>query len=157
MVSQGKIRRIRRGLFDIPRKHRLLGELSPDPMEVARSVMEGSHARWQASGAYAANLLGLSEQVPAKVVILTDGLAQTISLGKQQVIFRRTSPRNLIGAESRAGLIFQALRHLGKEGVKERHVSHLQKQMDSKTKSALKSIVLYMPIWMQPIIEEIAG
>ena len=97
MVSQGKIRRIRRGLFDIPRKHRLLGELSPDPMEVARSVMEGSHARWQASGAYAANLLGLSEQVPAKVVILTDGLAQTISLGKQQVIFRRTSPRNLIG------------------------------------------------------------
>jgi hypothetical protein len=37
--------------------------------------------RLQPSGAYAANLLGLSEQVPAKVVFLTDRASRVIATG----------------------------------------------------------------------------
>jgi hypothetical protein len=37
------------------------------------------------SGAYAANLLGLSEQVPAKVVFLTDGATRAARIGSTTI------------------------------------------------------------------------
>src|SRR6266404_4579621 len=67
LVKAGKIRRIRRGLYDLPRQHPIIGQTAPDIMATVRALMDGSHAQWQFSGAYAANALGLSDQVPAKI------------------------------------------------------------------------------------------
>jgi ABC-type transport system involved in cytochrome c biogenesis ATPase subunit len=53
--------------------------------------MDGSHAQWQFTGAYAANALGLSDQVPAKVIILTDGVPRRVALGKLVLVFRRAA------------------------------------------------------------------
>ena len=75
------------------------------------------------SGAYAANLLGLSEQVPARMVIHTDGVPRRVSLGKLTLTFRRAAPRNLVGAGRPAGLVIQALRHLRKDGLDEARLS----------------------------------
>ena len=49
--------------------------------------------------------LGLSDQVPAKIVILTDGVPRRVSLGKLTLVFRRAAPRNLFGrvAKRRTG------------------------------------------------------
>lgn len=112
LAKAGKIRRIRRGLYDLPRQHPIIGQTAPDIMATVRTLMDGSHAQWQFSGAYAANALGLSEQVPAKFVILTDGVPRRVPLGKLVLDFRRVTPRNLIGAGRRAGLVIQALRYL---------------------------------------------
>jgi len=73
LTRAGEIRRIRRGLYDLPREHPIIGQVAPYPMAAVRALMEGSRAQWQVSGAYAANLLGLSEQVPAKIVISRTG------------------------------------------------------------------------------------
>ena len=68
LVQKGIIRRLARGLYDYPRQHSKLGLLAPDPDTVAMALASRDAIRLQASAAYAANLLGLSEQVPAKVV-----------------------------------------------------------------------------------------
>src|SRR5665213_1231210 len=112
LVKTGKIRRIRRGLYDLPRQHPIVGQTAPDIMATVRALMDGSHAQWQFTGAYAANALGLSAQVPAKIVILSDGVPRRVPLGKLVLDFRRVTPRNLIGAGRRAGLVIQALRYL---------------------------------------------
>ena len=104
LVKAGKLRRIRQGLYDLPREHPIIGQTAPDVEGTVRALMHGSHAQWQFSGAYAANTLGLTEQVPSKIVILTDGVPRHVPLGKLTLIFRRTAPRNLLGAGRSAGM-----------------------------------------------------
>jgi Family of unknown function (DUF6088) len=72
------IRRIRRGLYDSPKVNPDLGgTLSPDIDQTARALARRHRWTIVPEGAWAANLLGLSTQVPAKIVYLSDGPNQT--------------------------------------------------------------------------------
>lgn len=63
LTKRGELRRIRRGYYDRPKDHPLLGKTSPDPMALVTSMMAASGARWQVSGANAANLLRVRLQI----------------------------------------------------------------------------------------------
>ncbi len=118
--------------------------------------MDGSGAQWQASGAYAANLLGLSDQVPAKIVILTDGVPRRVLLGKLTLVFRRAAPRNLLGAGKPAGLVIQAIRYLRKDGLSPAMIDRLRKQLNADTKADLRTLGPDVAAWMQPVVRQIA-
>ena len=62
LAKSGKLKRIRRGFYDRPRFHPVIGQSSSSSMDVARVILESRHAPWQVSGSAAVNLLGLSEQ-----------------------------------------------------------------------------------------------
>jgi len=68
LAKFGTIRRLARGLYDYPEKHTTLGYLPPNYERIAQALAGRDSLKIQPSGAYAANLLGLSEQVPAKIV-----------------------------------------------------------------------------------------
>lgn len=155
LVKAGKIRRIRRGLYDLPRAHPITGQTAPNIMATVQALMDGSHAQWQFTGAYAANALGLSEQVPAKIIILTDGVPRNVSLGKLTLVFRRAAPRNLLGVGQRAGLVIQALRYLKGSADMPKHVDKLRKTLDVDTKKSLASLTPELVAWMRPIAQEI--
>jgi len=155
LVQAGKIRRIRRGLYHLPRPHPIVGQTGPDIMATVRALMEGSHAQWQFTGAYAANALGLSDQVPAKIVILTDGIPRKVALGKLTLAFRRAAPRNLLGAGRRAGLVIQALRYLKGSPEMEKHTARLRRDLDMGTKKDLAALTSKLPAWMQPLAQKI--
>jgi hypothetical protein len=156
LVKAGKIRRIRRGLYDLPRSHPITGQTAPDIMATVRALMDGSHAQWQFTGAYAANALGLSDQVPSKIIIQTDGVPRRVSLGKLTLVFRRVAPRNLLGAGQRAGLVIQALRYLHTSPEMPRHIARLKKTLDADTKKDLASLTTKLPAWMRPLAQQIA-
>ena len=59
----------------------------------------------------------MSEQVPAKIVFLTDGPSRTVRVGDQQIRLRQTTPRAMGPAGRSSGLVIQALRHLGQQHV----------------------------------------
>jgi predicted transcriptional regulator of viral defense system len=155
LTKRGDLRRIRRGFYDRPRPHPLLGQTAPDPMDLVRGVMKDSGAQWQVSGAYAANLLHLSEQVPAKILILTDGVSRKIPLGKLTLDFRRAAPRHLLGAGKPAGLVIQAIRHLGPTGMTPAVIASLRRQLDPSTKADLLDLAPKLAAWMQPIVQQI--
>jgi Family of unknown function (DUF6088) len=155
LVKTGTIRRIRRGLYDLPRQHPIIGQTAPDIMATVRTLMDNSHAQWQFTGAYAANALGLSDQVPAKIVIQTDGVPRRVSLGKLMLLFRRVAPRNLFGAGRQAGLVIQAIRHLRNDPDISNHIARLKKRLDAKTKADLKSLIPKTPVWMHPLLQQI--
>ena len=155
LTRRGDLRRIRRGFYDRPRPHPLLGQTAPDPMELVRGVMKDSGAQWQVSGAYAANLLHLSEQVPAKILILTDGLPRKILLGKLTLDFRRAAPRHLLGAGKPAGLVIQAIRHIRATGMTPTVIARLRRQLDPATKADLVDYAPKLAAWMQPIVQQI--
>ena len=155
LVKAGKIRRIRRGLYDLPRAHPITGQTAPNIMATVQALMDGSQAQWLFTGAYAANALGLSDQVPAKIIILTDGGPRRVALGKLMLVFRRAAPRNLLGAGRRVGLVIQALRYLRTSPDMARHVARLKKSLDADTKKDLAVLTPKLPAWMRPVAQQI--
>ncbi|MGA2179327.1 MAG: DUF6088 family protein [Verrucomicrobiota bacterium] len=157
LAAKGTIRRLARGLYEYPREHPELGRLSPDIEKIAKALAGKDRIRLQPAGAYATNLLGLSEQVPAKVVFLTDGASRKVKIGRQEIQLRRTTPRNMAAAGRLSGLLMQALRHLGKEHITLARVEHLKRTLPPKERQQLLKDIPLAPAWMHPLFRELAG
>ena len=157
MAAAGKIRRVSRGMYDVPRSHPIVGIPGPDIDKFAKAIAAKLGIRLQPTGAYAANLLGLSDQVPAKVVYLTDGRSRRARVGKLDIVFRQTSPRNMATAGRISGLAIQALRYLGKTHVNDVTVSRLNRNLSADNKAQLLKDVGYAPAWIGKIIRQLAA
>ena len=156
LAKQGKIRRISRGLYDLPKHSELLGGmLAPDFDQVAHAVARKTGVRIQPSGALAANLLGLSEQVPAKIVYLTDGRSLTIRLGSQTITFKQTSPKELLPNEK--AMVVHALRFLGKEAVTEAVIRKIRKILSPAERKRLLKNAKYTSTWIPDVVRRIAA
>lgn len=156
LVGKGAIRRLARGLYEYPRKHPELGTLLPDIQKVAKALAGKHRIRLQPTGAYATNLLGLSEQVPAKVVFLTDGPSRTVKIGKQEIQLRRTTPRNMAAAGRLSGLLMQAFRHLGENHITPERIGHLKLTLPAKERQQLLKDLALAPAWMHSVFRELA-
>lgn len=157
LTDQGVIRRLARGIYDYPKTSPRLGRLSPDPDAVAAAIARKDGRVLQVSPARAANMLGLTTQVPAKAVYLTDGPSRTKQIGAQTIIMRNAAARNLVGAGKPTGAVFQALRYLGKDGVDASVVARLSRTIDADTRRALVKDALQAPGWMRPVVQQIAA
>ena len=156
LEKRGIIRRLARGLYDYPKQHPTIGLLSPHPDQVVKALSERDAARLQPSGAYAANVLGLSEQVPARIVFLTDGPARHVRIGRQEIILKNTTPRNMATAGKASGTVIQALRHIGVKQITQHHIAHLREALSADDRAQLKRDRIYAPGWMHRIIDAIA-
>ena len=150
------IRQIARGLYDVPRRHPKLGAPWPTVESLTEAVKRRDSVRLQPTGAYAANLLGLSDQVPMRVFLLTDGPQRKFKLGNLEITFKRTTPRNMATAGRMSGSVIQALRWLGKRSVNDRTVRQLRKQLNEDARRALLSDVRYAPVWIAEVMRQIA-
>lgn len=153
----GTIRHLARGLYDFPKKHEKLGLLSAAPDAVARAIAKSEAIRLQPSGAYAANLLGLSQQVPAQVAYLTDGTERMVQIGKQQIRLKRTTPKNMATAGTTSGLVIQAFRYLGKDGVTPGHITTLRRTLSPVDREKLWKDRVHAPAWMHGHFAAIRG
>jgi hypothetical protein len=156
LARQGTIRRLARGVYDFPKEHPVLGLLAPSAEAVAQALAGRDRTRLQPAGAYAANALGLSEQVPAKVVFLTDGPARTVKIGPTTIQLRRTTPKNMEAAGRLSGLLIQALRELGQEHVTQERRDYLKRTIPADKRRELLKDLRLAPAWMHPIFRELA-
>jgi hypothetical protein len=155
LVKTGKLRRLARGLYDFPKVHPKLGQLSPAPDVVAHALARETGSLVQIAGARAANALGLTTQVPAKNTYLTDGPSRRVVLGKRVVDLRHASPKHLIAPGSPAGTVIQALRHVG--AVRAADVAQVaSRQLSASDKKTLASSAVQAPAWMRPTLVSIA-
>jgi len=156
LAKRGVVRRLTRGVYDYPKEHPVLGTLSPSADSIAQALAGRDRTRLQPAGAYAANALGLSEQVPAKAVFLTDGPSRTVKVGPVTVQLRRTTPKNMAAAGRLSGLLIQALRALGAEHVTPARVEHLKRTIPAEERRGLVKDIALAPAWMHPIFRELA-
>jgi len=153
----GRIRQLARGLYDYPRMDPALGMLTPAPDSVARALAGRDAVRLQPSGAYAANLLGLSTQVPMKIVYLTDGRSRTVKIGNKLIALKQTTPRNMATAGRISGLVIQALRHLGQKHVDEEVIARLDRRLDADDRTQLIKDIRYATAWIADIIRQLGS
>src|SRR5207249_246493 len=156
LARKGTIRRLARGVYDFPKQHPVLGPLAPSADTVAQALAGRDRTRLQPTGAYAANVLGLSEQVPAKAVFLTDGPSRAGKVGALTIPLRRTTPRNMAAAGRLSGLVIQALRELGKDHVTPTRIAHLKRTLPLDQRHELLKDLRLASVWMHPILRELA-
>lgn len=155
LAKSGTIRRLARGLYDYPKKHPDFGDLPPNYERIAQALAGRDNLKIQPSGAYAANLLGLTEQVPAKIVFLTDGPNRKVQIGKRKIVLKRTTPKNMATAGQISGLVIQALRYLKRNYVDSVVIEKLKDRLSEKNKKQLMKDVRYAPAWIGDIFRQL--
>ncbi len=156
-AKAGTIRRLAPGLYDYPAQHPLTGTLLPAPEKIARALAGRDAAKLQPAGAYAANLLGLSEQVPMRITYLTDGRSRKVQVGNMEIHLRHSSTRFLATRTDIAGLIIQALRHIGKEHMGDREYAILKKRVPPTARKEMLTDIKRAPVWIANIMRKLAA
>ena len=109
LATAGDLRRIDRGLYDRPRKNDLTGcRTVPDYRAVIRAVTRRDQARAVIDGMTAANELGFTTAVPARIEVLVDARLKPIRFGNQEIHFRFAAPSRLYWAGRPAMRVVQA-------------------------------------------------
>jgi hypothetical protein len=157
LTRDGTIRRIRRGLYDMPKVNPALGgKLSPDIDEAARAIARRQRWKIVPEGAWAANLLGLSTQVPSKIIYLTDGPNHEVPIGRRSISFKHARPKALAGLEGKMALVVQALRHLGKDNVGESEIATLRQKLSQAERKKLVKDTRFGIDWIYEVAKRIA-
>ena len=158
LARDGIVRRLAQGVYDYPKIHDRLGPLTPSADSVADALARKTGSNRYVSGAQAANALGLSTQVPAKTVYLTDGSSRKVKMkvGNQVIHFRHASPNKLAKSDAPGWVVLLALRYLGTDGVMNDVVDRLQGSLSPQDKRGLLDLSNLAPIWARPAIDRIA-
>ena len=93
-VEQKVLVRMGQGIYATPIHDKVFGDVLPSMEEIAVTLAKKDHVKIMPTGQYALNKIGLSTQVPMKMVYLTNGTKKNISLGKSPMEFRPITPKN---------------------------------------------------------------
>lgn len=158
LCREGKIRRVCRGIYDYPKFSELLQqELSPDFDQVAQAFARKFNWRIQPSGDAVLNLLGLSTQVPGRLVYLSDGPNRQYDIGNHTLEFKKSALKDVGFKYRESGLVVQALKALGQSRVDDAVIATLRKQLDETAcKRVLKDTVTATG-WVYEAIKRVCG
>lgn len=155
LLNSGSIRRIGRGLYDYPMVHDKLGLLSPDADMIVQALAIQSGYKVVESGAMAANRLGISTQVPAKLSYATSGASRSKKVAGQAITLKRSRAPILDDASLQANAVLQVLAHLGKANVDDRAIQTLAGRLNGPDLRALKMARSQMTGWMSDAVLKI--
>ena len=154
MVEAGEISRVARGIYARLENHPLLGELTPSTEKIAQAISKRDKARIIPTGVLALNALGLSTQIPMNVVYLTDGSARKIKIGRRNIVFKKTAPKNLAAIGKISSLAIQALKEIGKDHVTENEIEIILQQLSKEEPSRLEHDIKLAPEWIRVIMRK---
>jgi len=133
LTQSGRIRRVRRGLYDVPYVNPALGgPLSRDIHEAAQAIARRQRWKTLPDRAWAANLLGLSSP------------------------FQTRTTQGHLRTGEKAALIVQALRHLGKEAVGPTEIAKLRSDLSLAEKRKLEKDARFGADWIYELAKKIA-
>ncbi len=109
------------------------------------------------TGAAAANLLGLSEQVPGKIIYETDGRSRKLQIAGQEVELRHRSARQMAMSERPTGMIVSAFRVLGKAHISAEQLAKIRRKLSAADRRVLLKELPLAPAWMHPMLRSLAS
>jgi hypothetical protein len=149
--------RLAHGIYLFPKTDRDLGLLFPGAEEIAIAIAKRDRARIIPTGVQALNKLGLSTQVPLRIVFLTDGAPRSIKVGKQSITFKKTSPKNLLAKGKISQLAIQALKSIGQKKIDSREMAKLNEVLKKEKKENLLHDAKLAPAWINKILIQSAA
>jgi len=152
ICKEGTIIRLSKGVYLFPYIDKELGILFPSVERVAKAIAKRDKSRIQPIGLYALNKLGLSTQVPMKVVFLTDGIPRKINIEKQTIVFMKTAPKNFSFQGEITPMVVSALKEIGKDNVMEDELQIIKKSLQLESKEVVLKDAYVAPQWITDIL-----
>jgi len=155
LCKEGFLIRLANGIFLYPKTDNKygLGIIYPSIFEIAAEIAKREKSRLIPTGVYAMNRLGLSTQVPAKVIFLTDGAPRTIKIGKNAAIkFQKTTAKNLTFKGKITQLVCAALKEIGKNNVTGEQLQKIEQALSLENKKIIEHDAELAPEWISKII-----
>jgi hypothetical protein len=145
--------RLSNGIYLYPKISKRIGTVYPSVEDIAKAIAEKEKARLIPTGVYALNKLGLSTQIPMKVVFLTDGSPRTIKIGKKATIhFKKTIAKYLSFKGNISILAIFALKEIGKGNVTESELIKIKEALTYETTENIVYDAALAPEWIADIL-----
>lgn len=156
LAEEGTIRRVLRGIYEYPRYSELLQEyVAPSPDAAAHALARSFGWTIVPCGDIALNSLGLSTQVPAVQLYVSDGPYKTYPFGSGTLQFKHTASRELKRVSYKTALTIQALKTLGEERCSDAMLARIARNLTKQEKQTLLAEAQYTTAWIYDAIKKI--
>lgn len=158
LEETGLIRRILFGIYEYPEYNEFLNEyIEAAPDKVARALARKFGWTIVPCGDTALNMLGLSTQVPAVWLYVSDGTYKEYTYGNTIIRFKRTTNKEISKLSYKTALVIQALKALGKENITPEIINKIATTTTKAEKKAMFAEAKYATSWIYDKIKEICG
>ncbi len=151
---RGILEKAAHGIYVKPKVSRF-GKV-PIPLEkLAKEIADRDKCRILPTGSTAANLIGLSTQVPMNLSYITTGSTRTVEIGNRKIFFRHASPKNFAAKGTAMPLLIQGLREISEENIAGAEFEAIRRFIEKQQDPYLQEDLRLAPIWIQRIIKKI--
>ena len=151
--------RVAQGIYYYPKVDTKWGSgvIPPSIEEIANGIAKRDKVRIAPTGAYVLNQLGLSTQIPANVVFVTDGSQRRVSIGKGRgILFKHTSEMRIFAYRSHLMmLVVMALREIGEGNVTEQQMMVIKSHLANIPQEEFQKDIQLAPVWVRKILAEL--
>ncbi|MDR1553569.1 MAG: type IV toxin-antitoxin system AbiEi family antitoxin domain-containing protein [Prevotellaceae bacterium] len=159
MHKSGLLMRVAHGIYYYPKKDMKYGNtpIPPTIDEIAYGIAKRDKIRIVPTGSYALNTLGLSTQVQANAVFITDGAPRRIAVGKGRgILFKHTSEARSLAYKSRLlMLIVSALREIGEGKTTPQQLEIIKSHLANVSQKELNTDIQLMPLWVRKLLSSL--
>lgn len=157
MVKRGSIMRVSRGIYCIPRSNPALGldSIPPTAEDIAQKVAERDRVKIIPTGDQALNQLGLSTQIPANAVYITNGARKKINIGSgRTIVFRESNEFRLFEFLSKLMMLaVSAMRSIGEENLTDEMISRIKAIIKKVAPETYGHDIRLAPVWVRKKLE----
>ena len=158
LEEDGRIRRIMRGVYENPKFNDFLGEyVKPHPDKIAKALARNYGWTIVPCGDTALNMLGLSTQVPAVWLYVSDGNYREYTCGNFVIQFKRTTNKEISKISFKTALVIQAIKALGKDKITGDVIEKIRSLTTDEEKEQMFVEAKYATAWIYDVIKEICG
>lgn len=152
--EEGLIRRVLRGVYEKPEYNEFLDEhVAASPDKIAHALARNYGWTIVPCGDTALNLLGLSTQIPAAWVYVSDGTYKEYDYEQITIKFKRTTNKEISKLSYKTALVVQALKALGKENVDDTVIAKLKSTLTEEEKEAMLTEAKAVTSWIYEYIK----
>ena len=158
LTAEGVIRRLRRGVYEYPKKSVILKSAAPpDPAALAHTIARSQGWSIIPTGDVALNMFGLSTQIPARWEYYGDGPTKTYSWLHGTIVFKHRTAKEGAKLSPRTAMVVQALKALGKAHVDNEVIATLRKALTRKEIQRAAAESRLVSGWIYQAIKRIAA
>ncbi len=158
LEQSGQIKRAIRGIYYQPKYNELFKVYEmPDVGEVAKCLARKYNWNICPSGNSALNLLGLSTQIPAKYIYISDGPNKAYKIGSTDLVFKHSRKREISDFSYKTHLVIQAFKEIGEGNVTNDVLYKIRETMTSEEIDVLLLEGIRSNIWIYELIKKMKG
>ena len=156
LCKEGILIRLSAGIYLYPEIDKEIGVIYPSIEKIAKEIAKQEKARIIPTGVYALNALGLSTQIPMRVVFLTDGTPRMINIeGEASIKFKKTAPKYLSFKSKLILLIVFALREIGENKATDEQLERIKNLLKNEQKEIIINDLALAPAWVKNTISKL--